>query len=264
MTLTPEVLASIKDVPLDWELLPLNGNKQPVDPESGQLLANWSTCGTDVDGIAAVANSPHVKAVGLLLGPQSGGLLAVDFDGPASFPKFREVFDREPDQELVDTIAVTSGREQRGCLFFNVDRDYWPLLKRRIIWSDTNGSTCLELRWDRHYQVIAGAHPTTNGYSWVTSPSKVPLPALAPDWLLEPLIQQQQVIEPYTPLPGDAERAVAMLQCLPPGDFESYDRWLEVGMALASVDYGLLSAWVEWSRGMSNFDEAECLSLIHI
>lgn len=260
MTIAPAVLASLADCPLDWELLPLNGNKQPVNPETGQLLAQWSTCGTDLDGITAVADSPHVKAVGLLLGPQSGGVLAVDFDGAASFPKFAEVFGYEP-ESLPPTIAVTSGRPKRGCLFLNVqDRDLWPLLKRRIAWADAKGATCLELRWDRHFQVIAGAHPSTDGYRWVIPPSQIALPASAPDWLLDPLVRHERHVEPYVPAPGDPERAVAMLACLPPADFESYDRWLEIGMALHSVDPGLLSAWVDWSRGMTNFDEAECLA----
>ena len=260
MTLSPEVLASLADCPLDWELLPLNGSKQPVDPETGQLMAKWTECGTDLDGITAVADSPHVLAVGLLLGPQSGGVLAVDFDGPSAAGKFREIYGRDP-EELRGTIGVTSGRPKRGCLFLNVEgRDCWPLLKGRVAWPDADGNTCLELRWDRHFQVIAGAHPKTSGYRWWTSPTDKPLPSPAPDWLLEPLIREDRQIEPYVPKPGDGERALAMLACLPPAEFEPYDRWLEIGMALASVDPGLLSAWVEWSRGMSNFDAAECLA----
>jgi hypothetical protein len=258
MTLSPEVLASLADCPLDWELLPLNGSKRPVDPETGQLLSNWSTCGTDVEGITAIAGSTHVKAVGLLLGPQSGGVLAVDFDGVQSFPKFCEVFGHQP-EELPPSMAVTSGREQRCCLFFAVDREYWPLLKGREVWSDANDKTCLELRWTGHQQVIAGAHPETAGYSWVISPSLIPLPPPAPDWLLEPLVRKERQVEPYVPVDGDAERALEMLACLPPADFQSYDRWLEVGMALHSVDPGLLSAWVDWSRGMDTFEETECL-----
>lgn len=258
MTLSPEVLASLADCPLDWELLPLNGNKQPVDPETGQRLANWAAYGTDLEGITAIAGSTHVKAVGLLLGPKSGGVIAVDFDGEESFPKFCEVFGHHP-EELPPAMAVTSGREQRCCLFFAVDREYWPLLKGREVWSDANDKTCLELRWTGHQQVIAGAHPKTAGYSWVISPSLIPLPPPAPDWLLEPLVRRERQVEPYVPVDGDAARALEMLACLPSADFQSYDRWLEVGMALHSVDPGLLSAWVDWSRGMDTFDEAECL-----
>ena len=50
-----------------------------------------------------------------------------------------------------------------------------------------------------------------------------------------------------------------MLQALPPDQFTSYDSWLRIGMALHSTDTGLLTAWVDWSRSMPSFDEAECL-----
>lgn len=119
MTLSPEVLASLRDVPLDWELLPLNGNKQPVDPADGLIQKDWPSCATDLEGITAAGASPHVKAVGVLLGPQSGGVLAVDFDGEASCQKFQEVFRHKP-TDLPSTITVTSGRHQRGCLFLSL------------------------------------------------------------------------------------------------------------------------------------------------
>ncbi|MGB7564958.1 MAG: VapE domain-containing protein [Prochlorococcaceae cyanobacterium] len=52
-----------------------------------------------------------------------------------------------------------------------------------------------------------------------------------------------------------------VLSFLPPGDFERpRDKWLHVGMGLHHTDEGLLSDWVDWSNGMSNFDEEECLS----
>lgn len=54
------------------------------------------------------------------------------------------------------------------------------------------------------------------------------------------------------------QKALAALKCLPPADFEGYGDWLEVGMALHSVDDGLLNEWVNWSKEMSNFDEPEC------
>jgi len=259
MTLSPELLVSLAHVPFDWELLPLNGRKQPVDPFTGELLGQWGSQGSDLEGIKAIAHQPAVKAVGLLLGPQSGGVLAVDFDGEHAAAKFAAVFGR-PFTDLPTTIAVTSGRPHRCGRFFTVDREHWPALRRRASWTGPDDATCLELRWDRHYQVIAGAHPITTGYRWVTSPSEIAVPAPAPDWLVQPLVRNERQLEPYQPATGDGERAVAMLSAISPTDFESYDRWLEIGMALHSVDPGLLTAWVDWSRGMSNFDETECLA----
>ena len=59
---------------------------------------------------------------------------------------------------------------------------------------------------------------------------------------------------------GDAERAIEMLNFINPNNCEGYDDWLHVGMALHHTDPGLLDAWIQWSREMSNFDEDECRS----
>ncbi|MFM7455958.1 MAG: bifunctional DNA primase/polymerase, partial [Vulcanococcus sp.] len=68
------------------------------------------------------------QAVGVLLGEKSGGLLAIDFDGPGSEEKFIEKFGR-PSEELPQTITWRSGRTNRRQMAFVVDREYWPLLK---------------------------------------------------------------------------------------------------------------------------------------
>jgi len=114
--------------------------------------------------------------------------------------------------------------------------------------------------WAGHQSVIAGAHPETKGYKWLpgSSPADRP-PALAPEWLLEPLLRSETHVEPVEPSTDDAKRAVAMLGFISPADRTSYDDWLEVGIALHHTDPGLLSAWVEWSKEMPNFDEEECL-----
>jgi hypothetical protein len=71
-----------------------------------------------------------------------------------------------------------------------VDRDWWPHLRGRRVW-EHNGEVCLELRWAGHQSVIAGAHPETKGYSWLpdSSPAEREV-AIAPDWLLEPLLRR--------------------------------------------------------------------------
>lgn len=50
---------------------------------------------------------------------------------------------------------------------------------------------------------------------------------------------------------------------LPPGDLEAYMAWLKVGLALHHQTQGSKQGydiWVNWSRGSSHFDEAECRS----
>ena len=33
----------IPDAPFDWEMIPLDGRKRPIDPETGQLMNAWQS-----------------------------------------------------------------------------------------------------------------------------------------------------------------------------------------------------------------------------
>lgn len=254
----PQLLA---DVPLDWALIPLNGRKCPINPETGLPLQEWTAqAGYSLEQLAAM--NGMVRAVGVLLGPASGGLLAVDFDGPGATEKFIEITGHSPD-DLPPTIATTSGRHKRQQRLFTVDLDWVEHLRSRKFTGAT-GATVLEFRWAGQQSAIAGDHPETTGYHWCDgcSPSDLE-PAPAPEWLLQAVVTGGMPTAPE-PSPArsnsdDRERALRMLDCLPPSAFESYDDWLTVGMALHGTDPGLLTDWVEWCRPMVNFDEAECL-----
>ena len=253
-------LPLLEGIPPSWRLVPLDGHKRPVNPSTGCPQTAWADCGRTIAEIAAT-NSAHVRAIGVLLGPSSGGLLAVDFDGPEAAAKFEQIFARSPN-DLPSTVAVTSGRPGRCQQFFLVPEAKWGQLKGRESWKGADGTTCLELRWIGHQSAIAGDHPTTDGYRWMPGQAPNDLePALAPPWLLAALLKQPQgPIHSGGPIKSDSERAAAMLACLPSTDFESYDAWLKVGMALHHTDQGLLAAWVDWCRPMATFDEGECLS----
>lgn len=248
----------IPNAPFDWALIPVDGNKRPIDHATGDLMDEWQKQdGFTPEELSKINGT--VKAVGLMLGPPSGGVLAVDFDGPEAIGKFSEVYGRDP-LDLPSTIGVTSGKEKRGQRFFLVDKDWWPALRGRKYWNGEDSSVCLELRWAGHQSVIAGAHPETKGYSWLplSSPAEIEM-APAPDWLLEPLVHQEQDLEPVEITAQDSERAIKMLRHIDPLQRTSYDDWLAVGMALHNTDPGLLSKWVDWARPMPNFDETEHL-----
>jgi len=273
MALAPAVLASLGGIDSDWALIPVDGQKRPVDPASGEPLRNWAAAGLNLEELQAIAPSPHVLAVGLLLGPSSG-VMAVDFDGPGSAGCFRRIYGR-PSSELPATVGWTSGLPQRGQLAYRVPLEYWPCLRGRRCWSrsaqrtslcdsahrNTRCETVFELRWEGHQSVIAGVHPSSGSYRWMDgrSPAEQQV-AEAPDWLLEPLFKrpEEPVCADYEPSAEDSERALELLAHIRPRD--DYASWLKVGMALHSVDPGLLAAWVQWSRGSSHFDEAECLA----
>lgn len=283
MALPDAVLNALRGLDSDWQLIPIDGHKRPVDPGTGELLRQWATAGCSLDNLAAIALSPHVQAVGLVLGPASG-VLAVDFDGPGAAGCFRRIYGRPP-SDLPDTVGWTSGLPQRAQLAFRVPLEYWDCLRGRRSWSRptrtvhpsnpastprstaapppaaAGAATVLELRWEGHQSVIAGVHPLTGSYRWLDgrSPAQIRV-ADAPDWLLEPLFKrpEEPVNAEYAPAAEDAERALDLLAHIQPRD--DYASWLAIGMALHSVDPGLLGDWVRWSRGCRNFDQAECLA----
>ena len=259
MTLSPELLAELQAVDSDWQLIPCDDRKRPIDPATGEPMTAWASHATDADGIAELASSPYVKAVGLVLGEPSG-VIAIDFDGTGSTDVFRSVYGL-PWTELPRTVGWCSGLPNRRQLAFRVPMDLWPNLRNRRVWKNSEGRTALELRGNGHQSVIVGAHPDTAGYQWLPGRSPADLQvADAPDWLLAPLLKaaSEPADTEHQPSAADVPRALELLQHIKPRD--DYDGWLKVGMALHSVDPGLLSDWVGWSRGCANFNEEECLA----
>ncbi len=259
MSLTPELLAGLQAVDSDWRLIPCDDRKRPIDPLTGDPMAAWGQHTHDADGIAELATSPYVKAVGLVLGEPSG-VIAIDFDGSGSTDLFRSVYGR-PWTDIPATVGWSSGLPNRRQLAFRVPLDLWPNLRGRRVFNNDQGRTVLELRGTGHQSVIVGAHPDTAGYQWLPKRSPADLQvADAPEWLLAPLMKAAS--EPadveHQPSAEDVPRAQQLLAHIKPRD--DYDGWLKVGMALHSVDPGLLSDWTDWSRQCSNFDEDECLA----
>ena len=260
MTLTPELLAELQSVDSDWRLIPCDGLKRPVDPATGEVKTDWGHNTYDADGVAELADSSFVKAVGLVLG-EASGVIAVDFDGTGAVAMFKQVYGRIW-SDLPPTVAWSSGVINRRQMAFRVAPDLWPHLRGRRVWHNDAGRIVLELRGSGHQSVIAGAHPDTEGYRWIDgcSPADRQV-ADAPDWLLWPMLKaatEPAAAEHQPATEDDIARAQELLKHIPPLD--DYDRWLRVGMALHSVSAGLISDWVDWSKGCSNFDEEECMA----
>jgi hypothetical protein len=262
MTLTPELLAELQLVDSDWQLIPCDGRKRPIDPATGNPMQAWALHTYDADGIAQLASSPHVRAVGLVLGEPSG-VIALDFDGDGSTAMFQQVYGFAWDQ-LPRTVAWTSGRPNRRQMAFRVPCDLWPYLRGRRFFNAADGRTVLELRGAGHQSIIAGEHPDTLGYEWIKgrSPAEQQV-ADAPEWLLAPLMKSKTepaAADHQPTTAADRPRALALLANIPASDADNYDTWLNVGMALHSVDPGLLHDWTEWSKTSPKFDEEVCLS----
>ncbi len=256
--------------PEEWRYVPVKCNKVPWNYETNRAL-EWDAHKEFKGYTAKQIQQIQPKAVGLILGERSIGVGAIDFDGPGSEEEFQRQFGR-PSSDLPHSVAWTSGKADRRQVAFSVPSVWRDKLRHRK-WKQ-GGSVVLEARLPAQgsnlQSVIAGQHPETDGYRWVKgcSPKEVAV-AEAPDWLLERLLEADSYLpKTFHKLQKDLsdaeqehnkDKALEALRCLPAADFEDYESWLKIGMALHSVDEGLLNDWVEWSSSMSNFDEGECL-----
>jgi len=256
-------------LPTDWRLVRVGKNKAPI---ADKWLDDAAEIISPDDAASMNGSSP--PAWGLRTGPVSG-VVVLDLDGEGWDESFQKITGH-PITDLPATIGWTSGKPGRSGHAFQVDPEWWPHLRNRVPFSrpwrkgDPLGKggiqqpvTLWELRGDRHQAVIIGAHPETGRYSWLPgrSPQEISDPAPAPDWLLDALlVQELPDAPPVQPSQADAARAEAMLAKIPAAEHSSYDSWLRIGMALHHTDAGLRNAWVDWSRDMATFNEAECLA----
>ncbi|MEP0921217.1 DUF3987 domain-containing protein [Leptolyngbya sp. ST-U4] len=281
---TPQqLLEAVKTLPEAWALVAVGANKAPLGKGWTKLPL------TQADFEKAVqtgefesllvqpkereAFHPPVawwSAVGVLCGTPSGGLLFVDHDGASCDPLIEELSGQSVTEALPKTVAVTSGREGRYQMIYKVPEQFWGVLSNRKIFTGTKGEDGkpeqLEFRWDGSQSVMAGYHPTTGSYRWLSgqSPQECEV-AEAPKWMIEKMLE---AIPLHKPAPAefsnrsdshtwtDQGRARSYLDAIPPA--EDYDTWLHVGMALHSVGDDLLADWDAWSRGASNYEPGVC------
>ena len=182
-----DLLQQLQGLPDDWALVAVGNNKRPYQ-------ADWPNNPLTKATAAAEIQCGRAKAIGVIAGPASGGLLFVDHDGISATQVLESI--GAPLRELPKSIACTSGRDGRFQIIYRVPPEYWPAMKgRHVIKSgkiDSEGKAeQLELRWVGCQSVVIGAHPSTSGYRWHTgrSPAEQPL-ADAPLVLIELMLEQ--------------------------------------------------------------------------
>lgn len=258
MTMTPPTIAMLIDeLPEDFALIGCNGNKVPIDHLTGNAAYGWTSkpvCREELK------RSQHVAAIGVITGSQSGGVLAIDFDGEDGEKSFQKLTGR-PSAALPITIANTSGKPSRKKLFLSVS-DFSIHEFITGIGANSREYPALEILWDGRQAIIIGEHPETEGYYYLDgcSPAEISKPAEAPDWLISPLLFTEiDSISSSLPASADIETLQVVVSHLNPEDFITYWPWLKLGMALKMADPSAeaKNVWINFCKKLLNFDEKE-------
>jgi hypothetical protein len=169
----------------------VDGNKRPYQQ-------NWQANPLTKEQAAAEIHAGRAKAIGVIAGPVSGGLLFLDHDGISATAKLTEL--GLAPHTLPTTAICTSGRDGRLQALFTVPERYWPQMRNRRVFAtgevDADGKAeNLDLRWNRHQSVVIGAHPITGRYRWIKhrSPAEAGV-AEAPEALIQLLIDAPEPI----------------------------------------------------------------------
>lgn len=122
---------------------------------------------------------PSGMNIGVILGQASGGLCAIDFDGPAAW----DWWDANIGIAIPATVAWASGRQGRCQMAFSVPPEAWEFLSTKKINlnvpcpEDARKMQGFELRWSDHRGVQSvlppSLHPDTQQeYFWIHPPSQ--------------------------------------------------------------------------------------------
>ena len=245
------LLDQLAHLPSDWALVAVGHDKRPYQPE-------WQKNPISREQLTVEIQAGRAVAIGVIAGPQSGGLLFVDHDGLGASELLEQL--GAPLRDLPKSWAVTSGRDGRLQIIYQVPEPFWANIKTTKLRSSIKGEQ-LELRWAGCQSVVAGSHPITGSYRWLKgrAPGELPI-AEAPSLLLQQMQRHQPDPAPLLRLPdSDADRARNFLATIPSADADDYDAWVKVGMALHSVgDDSLLQDWISWSATSGKFERGVC------
>jgi hypothetical protein len=210
----PTLLDQLQELPDSWGLVAVDGNKRPYQ-------ANWQNNPLDKDQAAHEISHGRAKAIGVIAGPPSGGLLFLDHDGISATEQLEKL--GIPPRSLPKTAICTSGRDGRFQVLFTIPQRYWHTLRNRRVFDtgkvDADGKAeNLDLRWNRHQSVVIGAHPITGAYRWIKgrSPAQAGI-AEAPEALIALLLNDPE------PTPTPLLTAASLPATLPLLEFITRD-----------------------------------------
>lgn len=219
----------------DWRFVPIDyGTKAPK-------VRGWQLKPYQLKDI------PQDKNIGVILGPASNGLLAIDFDGPWAWDYWLENI--QIPFESIDTVMWTSNKPGRCQMAFNVPVEFWQHMPAKFAISGPKGTDGkpqqLEFRWgtdDSGCQSVLppSLHPDNKvdpniNYAWLRKPSEVDvmeIPVELLEWIYDYKVQKEtfepEIVE-YVPKTIDGEEANKIAEKLKQYyPTLSYDDWIRV------------------------------------
>ncbi|WP_082914850.1 bifunctional DNA primase/polymerase [Paramagnetospirillum marisnigri] len=176
---------------------------------------------------------------GLLLGPLSSGVMALDFDGTEAIEFYQQQFQKKP----TNSVMWTSGKPGRAQIAYSVPEEYWASLKTIKVGPGKK----LEFRWAGSQSVIPPSpHPETGRYRWINQPTcsddLKTIPKYLMDFWLEkcspPQPQRSKAVtrgEEFTVsnvTPNKLEKA--LMEAAKRDSRPTYDDWRLIAFACAS------------------------------
>jgi phage/plasmid-associated DNA primase len=184
----PDLIEELSKLPESLALVAVNGSKAPYQ-------SDWQKRPLDKAAIEKEIRSLRCKAVGVLCGVFSGGLLFLDHDGASCDALIEKLSNG---QILPKTVGVASGRPGRFQLIYKVPEQFHQAIETKRLKTKQKGEDgkdeLLEFRWDGCQSVVAGAHPTTGEYQYLPGQSFAECEiAEAPMWMIEQMLVQEPV-----------------------------------------------------------------------
>lgn len=124
------LLGQISALPDQLALVAVGGNKAPY-------LPHWQKTPLSKVHLQAEIASGRCKAVGVLCGRLSGGLLFLDHDGESCDRLIENLSGTNLAKALPKTVGITSGRPGRYQLIYRVPKQHWGEVTTRKLKTET-------------------------------------------------------------------------------------------------------------------------------
>lgn len=146
-----QLLEDLEELPDNWALVAVGKNKAPIgnnwqntpltkrDFKAAVQVGRFECLTVKKDEKTFHPTVSWFRAVGVLCGPLSGGLLFLDHDGASCDRLIQQVSEQSLEEALPKTISVTSGREGRYQSIYRVPERYWGAISTQKLQTGTNG-----------------------------------------------------------------------------------------------------------------------------